>query len=408
MAAGQIPGIRLLIGGQFLATAGLMVMVPLLPLLMRELGAVDVRSNGLWSGLALAAPAVTHMICAPLWGRAGDRWGRKWMVVRALLGLGLALILMGLAQTPLQFVLCRLLQGACGGIVDATSAYAGAESSPEQRGRVLGLLQSSTAAGSLVGPLIGGLMADLVGFADLLVMMGVLTAGCGVLISRRLKTSLSASAPFQAVPAPASLRREFAGIWRHPRLRAFVVTGICAQIGMYGIVTAFAPHVEARLVDDRYLATWVGALQALAWGAGMIGGYWWGRRNDAKPVESNLFWALLGCGLSVVLQAVPQQAEWLIPLRMMQGFCFSALIQSVFLAIAQTSDKRNCGVRIGAAQSFLTVGQIIGSLVGAALGMWLSTSAVFLVMGGLIMLGAWRLLPAGKTVNPVREAEIHS
>ncbi len=74
------------------------------------------------------------------------------MVLRALLGLAVCLFLMALCTTPsLQFVLVRLLQGLFGGVVDASSAFASAEAPAEDRGKVLGRLQSSVSAGSLVG-----------------------------------------------------------------------------------------------------------------------------------------------------------------------------------------------------------------------------------------------------------------
>lgn len=95
--------LRVLWGGQFLAIAGLTVMVPLLPLYLEQLGAHNPQAVRFWTGWALAAPAISLGLASPLWGRLGDRWGRKWMVVRALLGLGLSVCGMGLAQTPLQF-----------------------------------------------------------------------------------------------------------------------------------------------------------------------------------------------------------------------------------------------------------------------------------------------------------------
>lgn len=95
--------LRVLWSGQFFAIAGLTVMVPLLPFYLEQLGASDPQSVRFWTGLALAAPALSLGLASPFWGKLGDRWGRKWMVVRALFGLGLSLCGMALVQTPLQF-----------------------------------------------------------------------------------------------------------------------------------------------------------------------------------------------------------------------------------------------------------------------------------------------------------------
>ena len=155
---------RLLWLSQFISIAGLTILVPLLPIYIASLQALSVTEIQLWSGLAIAAPAITTMVSSPLWGKLGDKISRKWMVLRALLGLAVCLFLMSLCTTPLQFVVVRLLQGLFGGVVDASNAFATSEAPDDMRGKVLGKLQSAISAGSLVGPLIGGIVAAMIGF----------------------------------------------------------------------------------------------------------------------------------------------------------------------------------------------------------------------------------------------------
>lgn len=380
---------RLLWSGQFLALAGLTVIVPLLPIYLRELGATDMGDNRFWSGAALAAPAISSLICAPLWGKVGDRWGRKWMVVRAMLGLGLCLALMGLVTSPMQFVLCRLLQGAFGGIVDASAAYVSTEAPEDSRGRHLGKLQSAVAAGSLLGPLFGGLAADWIGFRPVLLLMGALTAACGLwaaVFLREHQREKQAKVRERDVPVLEVFRE----LLTHRRTRVFLLAGVLAQMGVYGLVTFFGLHVEALQGEAAHAASWVGILQAVTWGAGIVGGTWWGQRNDhsSRQMERNFFWALSFCGLSIALQAFPPSVEWLIPLRLVQGFCFSALLPTVFQAIAQNTSSTGHGVRIGAANSTLVIGQILGSCIGPLAGGSLDAQGGFIVMGGLFLLGA--------------------
>ncbi len=377
--------LRLLWTGQFLTTAGLTVVVPLLPFYMEELGVAETAANRFWSGLTLAAPAVTLMLAAPLWGRLGDRWGRKWMVIRALSGLAASMVLMGLARTPLQFLVCRLLQGACGGVMDSAAAFASAEAPPASRGRALGSLQSASAAGSLAGPLVGGLLTDLWGLRPLLLGTGLLTGACSLIAAWVLQESAQA-VPVAASPVP--LHRTVADLFRHRQVRAFLLAGICAQAGAYGLVTVFAPHVRTLLRDPGHAASWVGILQAVTWGATFLGSAWWGRRNDRKPVEQNFAVAACGCGISIALQALPGQAGWLFPLRFLQGFCFSALVQSVFLQVSRQAAPDHQGVQIGVANSFLTFGQILGSLGGALVSGLLAPAWAFVLMGSAFAFGA--------------------
>jgi MFS family permease len=383
--------------GQLLAITGLTVMVPFLPFHMEALGARGAEV-GLWSGLCLAAPAAVLMVAAPLWGRLGDRVGRKWMMVRALGGLAVSLVLMGLATTPLQFLLCRLLQGACGGVVDAAAAFASAEVAPAVRGRVLGRLQSATAVGSLAGPLLGGPLMDGWGLRPLLLATGILTgvsAGASLWLLRETRGGTSA--------APLRILGALSGVLRHRQARAFVLAGLCVQAGAYGMVTVFAPHVRGLLADPRQAATWVGVLQAAAWAAGALGAPWWGRRNDAGGVETHFAVAALGCAASVALQGLALPAGWLLPLRVLQGFCFSALAQSILLRLGREVADEHQGVQLGVANTFLMLGQIAGASAGALLAGLLAPSWIFVLMAGCFVLAATLVWTARTTPGPFAE-----
>lgn len=382
---GWILNLRILWVGEFLATAGLTVMVPFLPFYMEELGASSQSANQFWSGLTLAAPAFTLGLASPLWGRLGDRWGRKWMVVRALFGLAVSMVLMSVATTPIQFLLCRLFQGACGGVLEAAAAFAGAEAPAEVRGRALGNLQSATAAGSLTGPLVGGLITDLWGFRPLLLATGILTGASGILATWVLHESRRE--PLRSF-APLPLHQTLTAVLRHRQVRAIVLGGLCAQAGVYGIVTVFAPQVRILLQDPEHAATWVGILQAVTWSATLIGAPWWGRYNDRNPVEHTFALAAWGCALSLILQAWPSWVGWLFPLRVLQGFCFGAIKQSVYLRVSREAGAEQQGVQIGMANSFLVAGQILGALTGALVSGLVSLPWVFVLMGSFFGLGA--------------------
>lgn len=371
--------------GQFFSICSLTIIVPLLPFYLAELGAMTTEENRLWTGLSLAAPAVTLFLFSPVWGRYGDRFGKKLMVVRALIGIAASLALMGLVQTPMQFFLARLLQGACGGVVDAAAAFTGSQASEGTEGRVMGSLQSATAAGSLMGPLIGGTMADLIGFQTILWSTALLTGFCGLGAAIVLKEQTRETHVRHR--ENVSLLLACRDILRHRRIRNFLLAGMLAQFGAFGLVTVFAPHVQG-MVGYAYAATWVGMLQAVTWGATLFGSPWWGRRNDRIQIEKNVCAALVGCGLSVILQVLPPDVTWLIPLRILQGFCFAALVQSIFLVVTKESNEENRGVNIGLSNSILVIGQIAGSLLGAAFGAFLPMEWTFVIIGSSFLAGA--------------------
>jgi MFS transporter, DHA1 family, staphyloferrin B biosynthesis exporter len=377
--------------GQFLVTAGLTVVVPLLPFYLEQLGAVSTETNMLWSGLSLAAPAIPLTLAAPFWGRLGDRYGRKLMVVRALFGIAFSMILMSRARTPLQFFIARLLQGAFGGIDNAAATFASTQTSQEIRGKIMGGLQTATAAGALIGPLAGGLLSDRYGFSPLILSIGVLIGVGGLCAAWGMREKKASS---QAIAATAPLRTVACNLLGRHEALSFVLAGLCAQVGSYGIVTIFAIHVREMLTDPGHAAGWVGSLQAVTLTATLIGAAWWGRHNDRHPLKRNFVIASIGCALSVALLSLPSQAGWLFPLRFIQGFCMSAIGQSVYLRVSCGHTAEHQGVRIGLANSFLTLGQVIGSLTGGILSAHVSPEWVFISMGGFYTLGAVLVLPA--------------
>lgn len=394
--------LRILWLGQLLVTAGLTVVVPLLPFYLEELGCTDPEENRFWTAWALAAPALPLVIMAPLWGRLGDRFGRKAMVVRALFGIALAVLAMGLARSPLEFFLCRLAQGAFGGVDDAAAAFASTEVPAEQRGQAIGLLQTGTAAGALVGPLAGGFLSGRWGFAPILFTTGLLIAASGALALCLLR-EWPPAASRERPPAPA-LGRVVGSLVEDRSACAFLLAGFFVQVGGYGLIALFANRVRLLVLDAREASEWVGALQALTWAVTWVGAAWWGRRNDRVAVEKSFALAAAACALSVTAQAFPTHPAWLIPLRAAQGFCNSALGQSVFLRVCHGAAPAERGLRIGIANSGLTLGHVAGSLVMALLASWFSPNVLFAFTGGAFLVAAGVVMHGAR---PTRRSPIH-
>jgi MFS family permease len=374
--------------GQFAAVAGLTVVVPLLPFYLAGLG-VPEHDLPWWTGLSLAAPAVTQMITAPLWGIVGDRYGRKAMVVRAHAGLALAVGLMALADGPGEFLGYRLLQGACGGVVAATATFASSLAPAERRGRALGGLFGAVAAGSLVGPLAGSLLATGYGygalFGGIAALLALSSLSALVLLREPAERSRRVGAPQAGGP---TLRAAAGHLLRSPRSRHLLLAGVAGQAAVYALLVLFAPRVGQITGSVAAATVWVGALQAVTWAASLVGGPWWGHRNDRYRPELGFAMAAAGCALAVALQAVPTTAAGLLPLRVAQGFCFAALVPSVQHVVSRLVAERARGAGLGVAQALLDLGQVVGPLLGALAAALLPVPAAFAAVGALFGLAA--------------------
>ena len=97
--------------GSFSTLIAMTLLLPFLPLYVEQLGAQGHAAIVQWSGIAYGATFFAAAMVAPLWGRLGDRYGRKVMLVRASFGMAICMSLTGMVETVWQLVLLRLLIG---------------------------------------------------------------------------------------------------------------------------------------------------------------------------------------------------------------------------------------------------------------------------------------------------------
>ena len=367
--------------GQFVNTAGLMMLVPIMPFYLNQIGTSGTAETQTWAGVAIAAPALALTVATPLWGKLGDRIGRKWMVVRALLGLAVAMVIMATAVAPLALVAGRLLQGFLGGVVEAAAAFAGSAGSNKKRGSSLGKSFSATAAGALAGPIAGGFLVGTGGLKLLMFSIAALATALAIICALGLREPERQRNTSNPAQGGRFLQR---GLLRQvPGAIMLAVAAAAVYFGVYGLIPVYALHVD-RIVDSGDSASlWVGVLHSVMWSGTLAGSFWWGRRNDTttRPLQAFSL-AIGGCAVSIALLALPLSPFLMLPLRLVQGFCFAALAQSLFHHFSQHAPDSQRSSSIGAANSFLLIGQSAGPLLAGPLVNTLPIPAVILIMAG--------------------------
>src|ERR1700733_10301129 len=133
------------------------LLLPFLPLYVEQLGVKSHAAIVQWSGIAYGATFLSAALTAPLWGRLGDKYGRKLMLIRASFGMTIAMSLTGMAHDVYQLVALRLLTGLLGGYSSGSMVLVAAQTPKDKSGWALGMLSAGIMAGNLVGPLIGGI-----------------------------------------------------------------------------------------------------------------------------------------------------------------------------------------------------------------------------------------------------------
>ena len=136
---------------QILTLTGFGFILPFIPFYIRELGVSDPASLKLWVGVTAAAPGVTMALAAPFWGMVSDRFGRKLMIVRALVSSMILAVALGLAQSVQTVFVLRALQGLFSGTVTAAATLVAVATPRIHLTRALGLMSPPPSSAPVSG-----------------------------------------------------------------------------------------------------------------------------------------------------------------------------------------------------------------------------------------------------------------
>ncbi len=161
---------------QLLAISGFGFVLPFVPFYIQELGITEPDQLRLWTGILSAAPALSMAIMAPVWGLAADRWGKKLMMLRAMFFGTIIMALMATTRSVQAVLVLRICQGLFTGTMTAAAALVATGTPKHQLSYALGILSSSTFIGISLGPMIGGLVAEWIGYRPSFLIGGVILA----------------------------------------------------------------------------------------------------------------------------------------------------------------------------------------------------------------------------------------
>lgn len=374
--------LRLLVLIQFLSMGAMEMSGPFWPLqIQRLLGPEGAGDTALLSTMVYAGPMLAAMLLTPLWGRVGDRTGHKPMIVRALLALALCQGLAALTLDPRLLVAIRVMQGALSGFLAAAQAYALACCAGSRRGHTLARLQSATAVGSLVGPVLGGWLMDISGFALLCYGAAGVCLACAL---------WSIWLPADTARVARENHREPVALpkgWLGAMLLVIVLIQAAKMMPQpfYALYVANILQAPGWLIGATYAASAVTlALSAPLWGRLFDR---WHPRHTLRVIEG-VAWL---CALTLATTALAN--EWLgfLATRLVWGLWQGALLPVAFALIANTVSAGQQGFVLGLGNSAAKAGALLGAvlggvgmgLVGLAHSFWLVALTYFLAALGI-------------------------
>jgi MFS transporter, DHA1 family, multidrug resistance protein len=393
-------------GTQFLAMLGMNLVVPFLPFFIRSLGVTDPNDLVRWSGLVFAGPFVLSFIATPLWGTLGDRYGRRAMVIRAIFGLAISQLLIGFSQNVYHLLIFRILQGAISGFIAATLALVSTTTPKERVGYAMGIMQSASAGGMVLGPFFGGLLADFLGYRLVFFVTAALCTVAGFLVVF-LVTERGAGTE---AARTYTVRENLTLMLTDRRLRIVAACLVVGQISVLMVEPVFALFIESFKANARYISTIAGAIFSISGLSMIVSAPWWGKRNDRNGQKKNLALAFLIVGVCYGGHLLVSDLYQLGALRAFLGLARGGVLPTLYALTALYSPADRQGGMMAIASSMTIFGNLLGPTIGGFIAGHYGISAAFLANSILLVATSavvWRYLEA-TPVTPIATPETTS
>jgi MFS transporter, DHA1 family, multidrug resistance protein len=366
---------------QFVAAAGFTVAGPFVPLYIQQLGVHGVREAAVWSGLMGAMGGIALAVTSPMWGMIADRRGRKLMVERATIGASVFQAAMGLVSNVQELVLLRGLQSMVSGVQAAVMALAATIIPQARLGFAMGTLQTATALGSTIGPVVGGVLAAAFGYRPTFFLTGIILFLSGVLCW------VAVHEQFTPPAAGAVQQRAMAGfkdVLKSPGMGGLLLVMALSRAASQAMAIAIPlilQEMAGGSLDVSGITGTVIGLTALGMAAGAT---FWGRLGDHVGQPRILVVCLVLSALLIIPQTYVQQPWQLAVGQVAYSFTLAGLLPASSALIGIIGPRGRHGVVYGASGTALAMGNALGPTLAALLIGALGTRAMFAGVGVIL------------------------
>lgn len=374
--------------GCFFTGLAISQILPFLPLYISQLGVTSHEALSMWSGLTFSVTFLISAIVSPMWGSLADRKGRKLMLLRASLGMVIAILLQAFATNVWQLFLLRGVMGLTSGYIPNAMALVASQVPRERSGWALSTLSTAQISGVIGGPLMGGFIADHVGLravfcitAALLVVSFLVTL---FLIKEGVRPTIKKSERLSGKAVFASLS--------HPALViSLFFTTMVIQLCNGSIGPILALFIKSMVPDSSNIAFLSGLIASVPGISALISAPRLGKLGDRIGTERILMATLIFAVVLFFAMSWVTTPLQLGVLRFLLGFADGAMLPAVQTLLVKYSSDQITGRIFGYNQSFMYLGNVAGPLMGATVSAMAGFRWVFIATASIVLINIWQL-----------------
>ena len=381
--------LRVLPSANLLCGLGFFLSWPFVPLMVRGLG---VRENlETWVGHMLLVFYLVSFVVSPIWGGIADHFGRKLNVMRAMVGMGGAMMLVPFASTPIWFASLFMLISVFNGYTPAGVALLVANTPPKHIGRAVSLAQTGGMLGQTLGPAVGAVLAATIDRQHWLFWISG-----GLMLSGGLLVGLFVSEVKQL--APGQWRPQWVGsllqLLAVPRIGLLYMLAFLFSVMWNGSITNITVFMLQLLaaggVDPGEEAFWVGAAAVALALSMLVALPLWGRLLDRIGAGRVLAFAAAATVVTHLPLLVLETPLQLVVARIAFGLTAAGMPTAIFALLRVHApvgmDAR--AISYASAAQFFAMGlaPFTAGLIGPVLGLRAYFGlTILLMLGGLVL-----------------------
>jgi DHA1 family multidrug resistance protein-like MFS transporter len=361
----------------FIASAGWTQIMPFLPLFIQDLGVHD--RLAFWSGMVMACQTIATIVMMPFWGKIADKYGRKLMIIRAGICLALIYLGMSLCQSLWQLLLLRVLNGVLTGFIPSSLTLVATNSPHSESARNVSVLQSTVAFGTIAGPPIGSVLAEIAGYRGSMVVSMVAVGLAVMLVAWLVEEREKAQASEQT-----SLWQDFRLAFRMPELLtamlADMVTGLVTMTSQ-PILILHLQNLVGKAAD-----AFCGPIFSLPGVAIVLMNYTWCRIGEKRTFQKVILFGLTGLGVVYLAQGFAYNIWLFAGLYFFSGVFAAAVSPNTAALVATKVNPDFQGRAFAIQQSSRNFGSMVGPLLAGVIGSCLNFHWLFIITGSIAVI----------------------
>ncbi|HEL1761890.1 TPA: multidrug efflux MFS transporter [Streptococcus suis] len=365
--------------GNFLTGVSFTLVMPFISVFVEELG-VEAGQVEYYAGLAVSANAFAAAVMAPIWGSLADRYGRKPMMVRA--AFAMIFTMGGMAFVPNVFwlIVLRVLNGVFTGYIPNATALIASQVPKDKTGYALGTLSTGAVAGNLIGPTLGGILAEMFGVHMVFLLVGLLYAIVVLLTVFYIREDFVPIKKGEEM----SVKEVFEQVKDRQMLVGLFVTSMIIIAAAQAVVPILTLYVRHLGQTDNLLFV-AGFIISLPGMASLVTSGYLGKIGDRIGNHRLLLIALTYSLLINVFCVFAENPFQLGLLRFMYGFGTGALLPSVNSLLTKLTPKEGISRIFSYNQLFNNLGSVVGPMMGSAVAAHMGYDWVFYLSSGLVL-----------------------